>query len=81
MCDYFDMGKTKSKKAASKPRAEAVNGTKTNHAKSAKSNAIVAESEDEDEIEDDEDPQSLLRRELIGVDDIREPEDVDAMEE
>ncbi|KAK5167672.1 cohesin complex subunit [Saxophila tyrrhenica] len=71
LCSYLDIGqvegkKGRGKKAAAKGKAKpaTVNGTAKGK-KGAKSNAIVAEDETEDEIENADDEEGLRRRGLV----------------
>lgn len=73
MCAYLDIGAAKkATKSKAKPKGKpAENGVLTKPKRTAKSNAIVAEDEMDDEIEDvdGEDAEALRRRGLIVEDD------------
>lgn len=81
VCAYFDIEDMQAKKggrkgAAAKPR-NAASKTKLVGKPSAKSNAIVAEDEEDDEIEDPEedDPEVLKRRGLVVEEDVDDEEE------
>ena len=73
LCAYLDVGTAK-KRTRARPKAKpAVNGAASKSKPNPRSNAIVADDEMDDEIEDvdgeDEDEEALKRRELVVEDD------------